>query len=222
MDRPRLQEALGYSFHRAALLEQALTHRSFGVPHNERLEYLGDSVLNCVIAAALYDHFPALKEGELSRLRANLVREQTLHELALQLGVGEALKLGEGESRSGGHARPSILADAVEAIFGAVFLDGGFEPARQVILGLFRPLVEAIDLQKPAKDPKTQLQELLQGQGRPLPRYTVLATRGAAHHQTFEVECVISDCALRTTGTGNSRRVAEQAAAREAYEQLSR
>jgi len=222
MDRPRLQEALGYRFHRPALLDQALTHRSFGVPHNERLEYLGDSVLSCVIAAALYDHFPTLKEGELSRLRANLVREQTLHELALQLGVGEALKLGEGESRSGGHARPSILADAVEAIFGAVFLDGGFEAAQQAILGLFRPLVEAIDLQKPGKDPKTRLQELLQGQGRPLPRYTVLATRGAAHNQTFEVECVVSDCALRTTGTGNSRRVAEQAAAREAYEQLSR
>jgi len=220
MDRERFQDALGYRFRNAATLDQALTHRSFGASHNERLEYLGDAVLNCVVAAALFRRFPSLKEGELSRLRANLVREPTLHEIAARLDVGKLVRLGEGELRSGGASRPSILADAIEAVFGAVFLDGGFGAVERVILGLVGPLIESLDLRKSGKDAKTELQEFLQGHGRPLPRYSVLATRGAAHNQTFEVECVIPDCDVRATGTGTSRRLAEQEAARRAYELL--
>jgi len=217
MDRKRLQDALGYTFRRAELLTRALTHRSFGSPHNERLEFLGDSILNCVIAAELYHRFPGLREGELSRLRANLVREPTLHQIAQRLALGEQLRLGEGELKSGGYTRASILADAIEALFGAVFLDGGFEAAERAVLELYRPLIDAIDPKATAKDPKTQLQELLQARKQPLPRYGVVSTQGAAHSQTFEVECLIPELELRTTGSGASRRLAEQEAARAAY-----
>lgn len=217
-----LQERLGYRFGDSRLLRQALTHRSHSTPHNERLEFLGDGVLNCIIAAELYTRFGALKEGELSRLRASLVREQRLHELAAGLALGDSLRLGEGELKSGGFRRPSILADALEALIGAVFLDGGFEAARGVVLRLYRPLLETATQKTAEKDPKTQLQEWLQSRRYALPQYSVLATRGAAHDQQFEVECLVRELDLRTVGTGTSRRLAEQEAARSAYAKLHR
>ena len=222
MDRERLQQHLGYRFSEPALLAQALTHRSHGSPHNERLEFLGDSVLNCVVAAELFARFGEMPEGDLSRLRARLVRQEALHRLSQELGVGEHLRLGEGEMKSGGSARPSILADALEALFGAVFLDGGFEAAREVVRRLIQPLLAELDPHDPGKDPKTLLQEALQARRIALPQYTVLATRGAAHSQHFEVECLIPQLAVRTTGSGSSRRTAEQEAALRAFEQISR
>jgi ribonuclease-3 len=220
MKHEGLEQLTGYSFARPDLLAQALTHRSHGSPHNERLEFLGDGVLNCVIAAELYQRFGALKEGELSRLRASLVRQDTLHQLAQDVGLGARLRLGEGEVKTGGAARPSILADALEALVGAVFLDGGFESARGVIRRLYAPLLAELDPMDPAKDPKTLLQELLQARRVGLPKYSVVATQGAAHSQQFEVECVIAELSVRTKGNGSSRRIAEQDAARRAFEQL--
>lgn len=217
-----LQEQLGHRFRDARLLEQALTHRSHSTPHNERLEFLGDGVLNCIVAAELYDRFARLNEGELSRLRASLVREQRLYELAAALALGDYLRLGEGELKSGGFRRPSILADALEALIGAVFVDGGFAAARAVVLGLYRPLLERAAEAAAEKDPKTQLQEWLQRRRLGLPQYSVRATSGAAHEQRFEVECLVREFDLRTTGTGTSRRLAEQEAARAAYERLPR
>jgi ribonuclease-3 len=217
-----LQEQLGYRFADDRLLQQALTHRSHSTPNNERLEFLGDGVLNCIVAAELYTRHAGLKEGELSRLRASLVREQRLHELATGLALGEYLRLGEGELKSGGFRRPSILADALEALIGAVFLDGGFEAARSVVLRLYRPLLENSGPTAAEKDPKTQLQEWLQSRRYALPQYSVLATRGAAHDQLFEVECLIRELDLRTIGTGTSRRLAEQEAARTAFHKLQR
>ena len=220
MDRERLQQHLGYVFSEPALLAQALTHRSHGSPHNERLEFLGDSVLNCVIAAELFARFGALDEGDLSRLRARLVRQEALLQLAQDLGVGEHLRLGEGEQKSGGSSRPSILADALEALVGAIFLDGGFAFAREAVLRLYQPLLAGLDPDDPGKDPKTLLQELLQARRIGLPQYTVLATRGAAHNQHFEVECAIPQLSVRTVGSGSSRRSAEQEAAMRALEQI--
>jgi ribonuclease-3 len=218
----QLQEQLGYRFGDARLLQQALTHRSHSTPNNERLEFLGDGVLNCIVAAELYMRYAALKEGELSRLRASLVREQRLHEIAAGLALGDHLRLGEGELKSGGFRRPSILADALEALIGAVFLDGGFDAARDVVLRLYSLLLENAGPTAVEKDPKTQLQEWLQSRRFALPQYSVLATRGAAHEQQFEVECLIRELDLRTIGTGTSRRLAEQEAARSAYDQLRR
>jgi ribonuclease-3 len=215
-----LQERLGHRFRDARLLVQALTHRSHSTPHNERLEFLGDGVLNCIVAAELYTRFASLREGELSRLRATLVREQRLHELAASLALGDHLRLGEGELKSGGFRRPSILADALEAVIGAVYLDGGFDAVREVVVRLYRPLLETLDAKGADKDPKTQLQEWLQSRKYALPQYTVIATRGAAHDQRFEVECVVRELSLRTVGTGTSRRLAEQEAARMAFERL--
>lgn len=216
MNLKRLEAALGYGFRQPGLLRQALTHRSFGAGHNERLEFLGDSVLNCVIAGNLFQRFPDLKEGELSRLRATLVRQESLADIALQLGLGELLHLGEGELKSGGARRPSILADALEAIFGAIHLDGGFDAARDVVERLYTGLLAGIDPARSGKDPKTALQEVLQGRRLPLPRYGLLATHGEAHAQRFEVECLIPDLGIRTVGQGTSRRIAEQDAARQA------
>jgi len=215
-----LQERLGYRFGDGRLLAQALTHRSHSAPHNERLEFLGDGVLNCIVAAELYTRFAGLREGELSRLRANLVREQRLHELASTLALGDYLRLGEGELKSGGFRRPSILADALEALIGAVYLDGGFEAARAAVVRLYRPLLETLDAGGAEKDPKTLLQEWLQSRRYALPQYSVVATRGAAHDQRFEVECIVRELELRTVGTGTSRRLAEQEAARMAFERL--
>lgn len=218
----RLQQALGYTFTRADLLEQALTHRSYGSVNNERLEFLGDSVLNCTVARALYDTFPDLPEGSLSRLRANLVRQETLADIAVTLRLGEVLRLGEGELKSGGFRRPSILADALESLFGAVFLDADFNEAQRVVRGLFDPLVAKIDPKASGKDPKTQLQEMLQSRRLPLPEYRLIDTQGEAHDQCFIVECVLTRPTLNTRGEGKSRRAAEQEAARQACAMLQK
>lgn len=220
MDYGPLQRKLGYSFAQASQLQQALTHRSHSAQHNERAEFLGDSVLNCCIAYELYGKFADLKEGELSRLRANLVRQETLAELAQELELGAYLRLGEGELKSGGFRRPSILADGLEALLGAVFLDGGFVAAQGVVRGLYASLLDQLDPETLGKDPKTLLQELLQARRLPLPQYAVVATRGAAHQQLFEVECQIPQLAIRTTGFGASRRIAEQEAAQLAFGQM--
>jgi ribonuclease-3 len=222
VDRERLQQRIGYRFSRPELLLRALTHRSHSALHNERLEFLGDSILNCVVAAELFERFDELSEGDLSRLRAQLVREETLHQVAQTLGIGDHLQLGEGELRSGGFARPSILADAFEALIGAVFVDGGFSAARETVRRLYEPLLASLDPTAPGKDPKTLLQELLQARRIALPQYSVVATHGAAHSQNFEVECLIPQLSVRTTGSGSSRRSAEQEAAMRAFEQIRR
>ncbi|MBK8890847.1 MAG: ribonuclease III [Dechloromonas sp.] len=220
MDLSTLPAALGHAFADPALLQTALTHRSFGNPNNERLEFIGDGILNCVIAVALFRRHPDLAEGELSRLRANLVRQDALHRLAVTLSIGKYLRLGEGELKSGGAERPSILADAVEALIGAVYLDGGFEAAQTVIARLYLPLFDELMQGQPNKDAKTRLQEWLQGRKRPLPRYLVIEASGAAHEQRFEVACEIENPAMRTIGQGSSRRLAEQAAADSALKVL--
>jgi ribonuclease-3 len=219
--RDVLCERLGYVFKQPPLLQRALTHRSYAPEHNERLEFLGDSVLGCVIAKYLYASYPQLSEGELSRLRSNLVREDTLATLAQQIDLGSYLRLGEGELKSGGFRRPSILADALEALFGAVLLDGDFAAAEKVVLGLYVPYLAKVDLQALGKDAKTLLQEYLQGKHIPLPNYNVIATQGQAHEQSFEVECAIPSLKISTRGAGNSRRNAEQQAAQAAYQMLS-
>jgi ribonuclease-3 len=216
----RLESTLGYKFTRTELLLQALTHRSFGSPHNERLEFLGDAVLDCVIANALYQRFSTLNEGDLSRQRANLVRQESLAQIAQTLDLGNFLQLGEGELKSGGFRRPSILADALEAIFGAVYLEAGFEAAQATIERLFQPSMDSLDPKDSGKDPKTSLQEALQGRKLPLPQYLLVATTGEAHAQEFEVECAIPALGISVHGHGSSRRIAEQAAARAALEQM--
>ena len=208
-----LQQRLQHDFVTPQLLTQALTHRSFSIDHNERLEFLGDSVLNLAVADLLYAQLKALPEGDLSRVRANLVKQDTLHQLALELGLPEVLRVGEGEARSGGHKRPSILADALEAVIGAVHLDAGFAAAQALVQRLFKgveinPQMEAI-----GKDAKTELQEWLQGRKMKLPLYRVVGTLGMAHKQTFDVECEITEFGLAERGIGGSRRAAEQAAA---------
>lgn len=212
---------LGHQFTDQNLLRTALTHRSYGTPNNERLEFLGDGILDCVIAAALYRRFADLPEGDLSRLRANLVRQETLHQLARQLSIGETLRLGEGELKSGGAQRPSILADALEALFGAIYLDAGFDAAAAVVLKLYAPLLDALQPGKVGKDAKTGLQEWLQGRKKALPRYTLVETSGAAHEQSFAVACELDDPPLRTLGQGSSRRIAEQNAAELAMRALN-
>jgi ribonuclease-3 len=214
--------SIGHRFADAELLRRALTHRSYGASHNERLEYLGDSVLNCVVALELYHKFPRLPEGELSRLRAHLVNQQSLAASAQQFALGERLLLGEGEQKSGGARRPSMLADAVEAVVGAAFLDGGFDAARRVVRTLLGEVLDAIDPAVSGKDPKTMLQEYLQARRLALPQYAVVATRGEAHEQQFQVECVIPELNIRSRGEGASRRSAEQEAARQAYELATR
>jgi ribonuclease-3 len=216
MDLSATEQGIGYRFRDPVLLRQALTHRSFSSLHNERLEFLGDGVLNFVIAASLFEHFPRLSEGELSRARASLVNQQSLFKVAQSLRLGEALQLGEGELKTGGFRRPSILADALEAVIGAVFLDGGFQAVRDVVVKLFEPTIAGIDPRTQGKDPKTLLQEYLQGRRLPLPKYVVIATTGEAHDQRFEVECVIEGLGIRTRGEGASRRAAEQEAAQAA------
>ena len=218
----KLQERIGYRFEDPRILQQALTHRSHSTPHNERLEFLGDSILNFIVAGEVFSRFPGLKEGELSRLRSSLVREQRLFEHADAIQLGEYLRLGEGELRSGGHRRPSILADAFEALIGAIYLDGKFDKAQETVLRLYGDILNNLDLGTTAdKDAKTQLQEWLQSRKHALPLYQVTATEGAAHEQRFEVECLIQEFQLRTVGNGSSRRLAEQEAAGRAYEILS-
>lgn len=218
MDASELEGRLGYKFVTAKLLGQALTHRSHSAPHNERLEFLGDSVLNCAVAHILFERYTKLDEGDLSRLRSNLVKQQTLYEVAQRIELAPHLRLGEGELKSGGFRRPSILADTLEALFGAIFLDGGFQSARLTIAKLYHPILETVDPQTLGKDAKTLLQEYLQGRKIALPTYNVVATHGAAHNQEFEVECLIPKLEIRATGAGASRRAAEQAAAKKALE----
>ena len=214
-----LQERLGYRFASAALLRQALTHRSHGATHNERLEFLGDSVLNCAVASLLYERFGKLDEGDLSRVRANLVKQQTLFEVAQRIELATCLLLGEGEQKSGGFRRPSILADTLEALFGAILLDGGFDAAQLSIRRLYDPVLRNVDPNTLGKDAKTLLQEWLQSRKIPLPVYAVVATHGAAHNQLFEVECSVPKLSIQVLGSGGSRRAAEQAAAKLALEQ---
>ena len=205
-----------HSFNDPGLLRQALTHRSYGAPHNERLEFIGDSVLGCVIALTLYERFPDIPEGDLSRARAHLVNQETLAQVARRLGLGSAIRLGEGESRSGGADRPSILADAMEAVFGAVFLDAGFDAARRTIDRVYAEVLRDADPSALGKDPKTRLQEWLQSQRLAVPEYAIIATTGEAHAQQFAVECRIPALSVVTSGTGGSRRTAEQDAAMQA------
>ncbi len=221
MDVEALQQRIGYQFGRPDLPVQALTHRSFGQPNNERLEFLGDSVLNCAIASLLFERFPNEDEGDLSRLRAYLVKQQALYRVAQRLSLGEFLRLGEGESRSGGFRRPSILADALEALLGAVYLDSGFDAARTLIGRLYEPDLAHANPRTLGKDAKTLLQEELQRRRLPLPVYTVVATHGAAHSQTFEVECQIPRLSVSVSGAGASRRAAEQSAAERAIEAVA-
>lgn len=208
-----LQARLQHEFSNMQLLTRALTHRSFSVDHNERLEFLGDSVLNLAVADLLFERLSALPEGDLSRVRANLVKQETLHQLAVGLGLSEFIRLGEGEARSGGQKRPSILADVLEALIGAVYLDAGFAAAQALVHRLFKAVEINPEMEAIGKDPKTELQEWLQGRKMNLPLYRVVGTQGAAHKQTFDVECEIIELSFSERGIGGSRRAGEQAAA---------
>lgn len=216
----RLCQRLGHSFDRRDLLELALTHRSHGSRNNERLEFLGDSILGFTIGAALFEQFPQGREGQLSRLRAQLVSGETLAKLAREMELGDCLRLGEGEMKSGGFRRASILADAVEALIGAIYLDAGLETARERILAWYAPRLQNLSLET-AKDPKTRLQEWLQARSRPLPEYKVVEIAGAEHAQKFIVECKVSGLSQPVRGEAANRRAAEKAAATEAYNRLT-
>lgn len=218
MNEQLLQKKLGHQFRDAALLQQALTHRSHSALHNERLEFLGDSILNCVVASLLFERFPSIDEGDLSRVRANLVKQQSLYEIAQRIELSQFLRLGEGELKSGGFRRPSILADTLEALFGAVFLDAGFDAAREVIKLLYTQILVTVDPTTLGKDAKTLLQEFLQSKKIALPLYNVVATHGAAHNQEFEIECTVPKLEIQVFGAGGSRRAGEQAAAKLALE----
>ncbi|ALP41010.1 ribonuclease III [Aeromonas schubertii] len=218
--RNRLQSRLGYSFNDGELLTRALTHRSAGSRHNERLEFLGDSILSLVIAEELFHRFPQVAEGDMSRMRATLVREKTLAELAREFELGDHLILGPGELKSGGFRRESILADTVEALIGAIYLDSGMDTTRTLLLGWYASRLEEIKPGVEQKDPKTRLQEILQGNRKPLPTYTVINVKGEAHNQEFTVQCDVDGLGTPLVGIGSSRRKAEQAAAQQALEQL--
>ena len=212
-DLSALQDRLQHRFADSRLLVRALTHRSFSAEHNERLEFLGDSVLNLAVAALLYGRLSKLPEGDLSRVRANLVKQETLHQVAVGLGLPQVILLGEGESRSGGNKRPSILADALEAVIGAVHLDAGYGAAEALVHRLFESVEITPQMPAAARDAKTELQEWLQGRKMKLPIYRVAATLGAAHKQTFDVECEVPELGAVERGIGASRRAGEQAAA---------
>jgi len=217
-----LRDALGYECRDLRLLEAALTHRSAGGAHNERLEYLGDAVLNCVVAMMVFREFAAADEGDLSRLRASLVSGESLAVIAAEIHLGQQLRLGSGELKSGGFRRKSILADALEALFGAIYLDGGFEAAEQVIQRIFTPRLGQLPSASELKDPKTRLQEALQAKGLPLPVYQVESVSGEAHDQHFVVSCTVASLDLKAQGEGASRRRAEQAAASVVLSALSK
>lgn len=211
---------IGYSFVNKALAEQALTHRSHGSAHNERLEFLGDSIVNFVIAEALFQRFPSTREGELTRMRATLIRTETLAAIAREFELGEYLRLGSGEMKSGGKRRESILADTLEAVIGAIYLDGGIEPCKQCVLMWFEPRLQQVTPGEINKDPKTRLQEWLQARGRALPIYTLAATRGEEHNQQFDMVCTVPSVPQAFSGSGSSRRMAEQEAAQQALDFL--
>lgn len=215
-----LQHRLGLRFAQPALLIRALTHRSHGAEHNERLEFLGDTVLSLAVSKLLYDRFAGSDEGDLTRVRAHLVREDSLYRAALSLGLPEVVRLSEGEARGGGAQRPSILADALEAIIGAAFVDGGYDAAHALVERLFGDVIASTSADNWSKDPKTELQEWLQARKLPVPQYRIVATRGQAHAQTFEVECAVPALSTARPGIGRSRRAAEQHAARAMLEQL--
>ena len=216
-----LQQRIGHRFGDTGLLQRALTHRSFGTDHNERLEFLGDAVLSLAVSSLLFDRLGGSDEGDLTRARAHLVREDSLHRAALQLGLPELLRLGEGEARGGGAQRASILADALEALIGATFQDGGLAAARVLVQSLFGEIIDTTDIANWAKDAKTELQEWLQARRLSVPSYRISATRGQAHAQTFEVECAVPALGLSESGEGKSRRSAEQEAARRMLDALN-
>ena len=221
MDKERqasLSRIIHYTFNDPSFMIMALTHRSFSAQHNERLEFLGDSVLSFLIANELYKRFPRIDEGDLSRLRAQLVKESSLSTIATSMGLGDFIRLGEGELKSAGWRRPSILADTFESMIGAIYLDGGIEPTHQFVLRFFETQLNEIDPKLIQKDPKTLLQELLQSKKTDLPIYTVVSIEGEAHSQTFTIECHIKKSNIKTQGVGNSRRIAEQEAASKAYQ----
>ena len=215
-----LQARIGHRFRETELLARALTHRSFGADHNERLEFLGDAVLSLAVSSLLFERFAGSDEGDLPRVRAHLVREDSLHRMALQLGLPEVVRLSDGEARGGGAQRASILADALEAVIGAVFLDAGFDAARSLVQRLFGEVIAGTEIGSWAKDAKTELQEWLQARRLPVPTYRIAATRGQAHAQTFEVECSVPALGLTQAGEGRSRRQAEQEAARKMLDVL--
>lgn len=215
-----LQARIGHPFRQPALLDRALTHRSFGADHNERLEFLGDAVLSLAVSSLLFERFAGSDEGDLTRVRAHLVREDSLHRMALQLGLPDVVRLSDGEARGGGAQRASILADALEAVIGAVFLDGGFDAARALVQRLFGEVIAGTEIGGWAKDAKTELQEWLQARRLPVPTYRIAATRGQAHAQTFEVECMVPALGMTQAGEGRSRRQAEQEAARKMLDLL--
>ena len=221
MDKERqasLSRIIHYTFQDASLMMMALTHRSFNAQHNERLEFLGDSILSFLIAQELYQRFPKIDEGDLSRLRAQLVKESSLSSIATSMGLGDFIQLGEGELKSAGWRRPSILADTLEAMIGAIYLDAGIEPAHEFVLRFFEKQLNEIDPKLIQKDAKTLLQELLQSQKSDLPIYTVVSIEGEAHSQSFTIECIIKKSNIKTQGIGQSRRIAEQEAASKAYQ----
>lgn len=216
----QIEQGLGHEFVSKHLLVQALTHRSFSATHNERFEFLGDAVLDCIASDLLCERFPDLPEGVLSRLRANLVKQDTLADMACELDLGSALRLGDGEVKTGGRSRPSILADALEALIGAVFIEAGYGAARQTVARLFGARLTGLDPYIDSRDPKTALQEWLQARHKPLPVYEISAVTGAAHAQAFRARCRVEALGLATEGEGSNRRTAEQAAASRALEQL--
>lgn len=216
-----LQRRLLHPFANPKLLERALTHRSFSSDHYERLEFLGDSVLNLAVSGLLFERLIQLPEGDLSRVRANLVKQDTLFQIATGLGLSSCLRLGDGEKRSGGHKRPSILADAVEALIGAVYLDAGFESANALVRRLYAGVELSAQMSAMGKDPKTELQEWLQARKMKLPVYRVVATLGEAHKQTFDVECTVQETGHSERGIGASRRAGEQAAAAAMLQRLN-
>lgn len=215
-----LQDRLGYRFGNMALLERALTHRSFAPENYERLEFLGDSVLNCVIGQALFEREDHFDEGSLSRVRANLVCERALHGIARELGIAECMRLGAGEIKSGGLQKPSILADMVEAIIGAVMLESGFEAARRLVLHLYEKTLASLSAVTLSKDPKSRLQEFTQGKALGVPAYEIVEVSGPAHDQVFTARCTVASLRVAATATGRSRRAAEQAAAAKALQAL--
>ncbi|MFD2178695.1 ribonuclease III [Veronia pacifica] len=216
----KLQRRIGYQFADSAHLSLALTHRSANSKHNERLEFLGDSILSFVIADDLYHRFPSVDEGDMSRMRATLVRGNTLAELGREFELGDVLMLGPGELKSGGFRRESILADAIEAIIGAIYLDSDLETVRGIVLNWYQSRLDTIKPGASQKDPKTRLQEFLQGRRKPLPAYNVTKVQGEAHNQQFTVECEVTGLERPVVGKGSSRRKAEQAAAELALQKL--
>ncbi len=214
------QDRLGHVFSRQSLLNQALTHRSFGVDHNERLEFLGDAVLSLAISSILFERLADSDEGDMTRVRAHLVREDSLHKVAVAYGFPDVVRLSDGEARGGGAQRPSILADALEAVIGAVFVDSGFDAVKVVVQRMFGDIIANTDASNWTKDAKTELQELLQARRLAVPKYRIYATRGQAHAQTFEVECSVPALNLAHNGEGRSRRAAEQEAARRMLDAL--